>query len=604
MNAKVINAVLPEADRHIPAGYDPALYRLRHSCAHILAQAVVELFPDVKLGIGPPIDDGFYYDFDLPASIGPDDLARIEEVMRRIIREGHDFVRREPSPAELRERFAGQPYKLDLIDSLDGSDGSLSAYRQDSFEDLCRGPHVDNTREIDPDAVKLLHTAGAYWRGDSSKPMLQRIYGTAWPTTAELGDYLNRVEESKKRDHRYIGRSRDLFSTSAAVGAGLVLWHPKAAMVRFLAERFSQEAHLLNGYEWVYTPHIGRSCLWETSGHLDFYKDSMYSPIDIDGEQYYLKPMSCPFHIEIFKSRPRSYRELPVRYAEYAQVYRYELSGTLHGMTRVRGFCQDDAHTFCLPEQVDAEIRHALKFSLYVLRTFGLTDFKAYVSTRGESKAIGALEDWDRAVESLKAAVDGEGLAYEIDEGGAAFYGPKIDLKVRDSLGREWQLSTIQFDFNLPERFGLQYIGADGQPHRPYMVHRALFGSAERFFAMLVEHYAGAFPLWLAPVQVMIIPVTDQQVDYARQICADLKRHGLRTEVDDGDSRMSGKIRDAEVERIPYVLVVGKKEVLASTVSVRSREDGDIGPMTVDEFVDRTKAEREATTPTVVGGLP
>src|SRR3569833_925918 len=389
-------------------------------------------------------------------------------------------------------------------------------------------------------------------------------------------------DEVGRPDHREIGRGRDLFSTSTSVGPGLILWHPKAAMVRYLAERFCQHAHVLNGYEWVYTPHIGKAGLWETSGHLHVYKDSMYNPSDIDGDLYYLKPMSCPFHIEIYKNRPHSYRELPVRYAEYAQVYRYELSGTLNGMTRVRGFCQDDAHSFCTPEQVPGEIRHALKFSLYVLRTFGLSDFQAYVSTRPEDKSIGAVELWEEAIATLKASAEEVGVPYSIDEGGGAFYGPKIDIKVKDSLGREWQLSTVQLDFNLPERFGLEYIGADGKPHRPVMVHRALFGSSERFFAMLVEHYSGAFPMWLAPLQVSIVPVTDAQVEYARRVCANLKRQGVRAEVDAGDDRLSGKIRAAEVERVPYILVVVKREAATSTVSVRSRERGDAGVMSVD----------------------
>ena len=371
-------------------------------------------------------------------------------------------------------------------------------------------------------------------------------------------------------------------------------------MVRFLAERFSQQAHVINGYDWVYKPHIGRAGLWETSGHLANFKDSMYNPIDIDGDEYYLKPMSCPFHTEIYKSRPRSYRDLPLRYAEYAQVYRYEQSGTLQGMARVRGFCQDDAHTFCLPDQVQAEIVHALKFSLYVLRAFGLTEFKAYISTRPEKKAIGASEDWDMAIECLKRAVDGEGLPDEIDEGGGAFYGPKIDLKVKDSLGREWQLSTVQFDFNLPVRFGLEYIGADGQPHRPTMVHRALFGRAERFFAMLVEHYAGAFPLWLAPTQVTIVPITDGHLDYARAVAADLKRADMRVRVDDGDSRMSGKIREAQVEKIPFVLVVGDKERDAGTVSVRSRDSGQLGAMTIETFLQITQGERDLAIATAI----
>ncbi len=580
----------------IPSGYDPALYRLRHSCAHLLAQAVLEAYPDAKLGIGPPVENGFYYDFELPAALGPDALAEIEQTMKRLIKEDHSFVKQEPSQAALQEKFSKQPYKLELMQSLSEAPAVLSTYTQGSFEDLCRGPHVASTRGINPDAVRLTQTAGAYWRGDASRPMLQRIYGTAWASAADLESYLQALEDAKKRDHRTLSRSLDFFSISDAVGPGLILWHPKGAMVRFLAEQFSQQAHLLNGYDWVYTPHIGRAGLWQTSGHLDFFKDAMYRPIDVDGDEYYLKPMSCPFHAEIYKSRPRSYKDLPVRYAEYAQVYRHELSGTLSGMTRVRGFCQDDAHTFCLPEQVGVEIQHALRFSLYVLRTFGLTQFKAYLSTRPEEKAIGTEEEWESAIAQLQSAVEEEGLPYEVDEGGGAFYGPKIDLKVQDSLGREWQLSTIQFDFNLPGRFGLTYTGKDGQPHQPYMVHRALFGSAERFFALLVEHYAGAFPLWLAPVQVSVIPVTDAHLDYARAAAAKLKQLGMRVAVDDSDARMSGKIRTAQLEKVPYVLVVGGRETENETVSVRSREGGDIGSMTLDEFLTLTKEARELGT--------
>lgn len=586
----------------IPNGYDVNLYCIRHSCAHVLAQAVLEIYPDAKLGIGPPVENGFYYDFALPQALTLEDLTAVEAVMKRLLREPQDFVRQEPDAKALRLLFSEQPYKLELMDTLSAQDKAvLSTYTQGSFIDLCRGPHVGSTQEIVTEAVALLSVAGAYWRGDASRPMLQRIHGTAWATPAELKAHLLRLEDAKKRDHRTIGKNLDFFSTSEAVGPGLILWHPKGAMVRFLAEQFSQQAHLLNGYDWVYTPHIGRAGLWQTSGHLDFYKDSMYSPIEIDGDEYYLKPMSCPFHTEIYKSRPRSYRDLPIRYAEYAQVYRYELSGTLNGMTRVRGFCQDDAHTFCLPEQVDAEIHHALKFSLYVLRSFGLTNFKAYLSTRSEKKAIGTPEEWENAVAHLQAAVDRENLPCEIDEGGGAFYGPKIDLKVQDSLGREWQLSTIQFDFNLPGRFGLTYVGADGQPHTPFMIHRALFGSAERFFAMLVEHYAGAFPLWLAPTQISIVPVTDTHLDYALRVAAELKQSGLRVEVNDGDGRMSGKIREAQIERIPYVLVVGSKEQEEVTVSVRSREEGDVGPMTLTAFLELIREASTLGTAAVIG---
>ena len=584
-NTEIMNTTTTNTG--IPSGYDADLYRLRHSCAHVLAQAVLEIYPDAKLGIGPPVEHGFYYDFAISESLTADDLTAIEAVMKRLLKESQNFARQEPDREALRVLFSEQPYKLELMDSILAQDNAvLSTYTNGSFTDLCRGPHVGSTLEINPEAVALLSVAGAYWRGDSARPMLQRIYGTAWATPAELKGHLDRLEDAKKRDHRTISKNLDFFSTSEAVGPGLILWHPKGAMVRFLAEQFSQQAHLLNGYDWVYTPHIGRAGLWQTSGHLDFFKDSMYSPMEVDGDEYYLKPMSCPFHAEIYKSRPRSYRDLPIRYAEYAQVYRYELSGTLNGMTRVRGFCQDDAHTFCLPDQVDAEIHHALKFSLYVLRTFGLTNFKAYLSTRSEKKAIGSPEDWETAVAHLQAAVDRENLPYERDEGGGAFYGPKIDLKVQDSLGREWQLSTIQFDFNLPGRFGLSYIGPDGQPHTPFMIHRALFGSAERFFAMLVEHYAGAFPLWLAPTQVSLVPVTDTHLEYARSVATELKRSGLRVEVNDGDGRMSGKIREAQIEKIPYVLVVGSKEQKNGTVSVRSREAGDIGPMTLPPFLE------------------
>lgn len=422
-----MNTNTENTNADIPNGYDPHLYRVRHSCAHVLAQAVLELYPDAKLGIGPPIDNGFYYDFALPAPLGPEDLTAIEAVMKRLLQEPQDFVRQEPDTEALRLLFSGQPYKKELMDTLSAPpEAVLSTYTQGSFTDLCRGPHVSNTREINADAVKLLSVAGAYWRGDASRPMLQRIYGTAWATAAELEAHLQRLEDAKKRDHRTISRNLDFFSISEAVGPGLILWHPKGAMVRFLAEQFSQSAHLLNGYDWVYTPHIGRAGLWQTSGHLDFYKDSMYSPIEIDGDEYYLKPMSCPFHAEIYKSRPRSYKDLPLRYAEYAQVYRYELSGTLNGMTRVRGFCQDDAHTFCLPEQAGQEIRHALRFSLSILRTFGLTDFKAYLSTRPEKKAIGSPEEWDSATRQLEAAVIEEGLSYERDEGGGHFTGRRL----------------------------------------------------------------------------------------------------------------------------------------------------------------------------------
>ncbi len=582
---------------------DDPYYRLRHSLAHVMAQAVLEIFPEGKVAIGPPIEHGFYYDFDLPRSLTPDDLDEIEARMRRIISGNYPFIYRVVSPEEARQLFKDQPYKLELIEGLaqgadeygelhPGTNGGtvISTYRQDSFEDLCRGPHLEHTGQIDPEAFKLMSIAGAYWRGNEKNPQLQRIYGTAWNSKAELDQYLWRLEEAKKRDHRRLGKELDLFSISDEVGPGLILWHPKGAMIRVIAEDFARQAHLNAGYEWVFSPHIGRAHLWETSGHLDFYKENMYSPMDIEGEAYYAKPMNCPFHIQIYKTHLRSYRDLPRRYAEYGTVYRYEMSGVLHGLTRVRGFTQDDAHIFCRPDQVEDEISRALEFSLYVLRAFGLNEFTAYLSTRPE-KFVGRPEDWERATAALERAVEAHALPYQRDEGGGAFYGPKIDLKVHDALGREWQLSTIQFDFNLPERFGLEYIGEDGQPHRPYMVHRALMGSMERFFGVLIEHFAGAFPLWLAPVQATLIPITDKQMAYAEQVRQQLVAAGLRVEIDDSRDRMQGKIRRAQLQKIPYMLIIGAKEQEAGAVAVRMRSGEDLGPMPLADFVARAVQE-------------
>jgi threonyl-tRNA synthetase len=584
-------AVTPESDPN---------YRLRHSAAHVMAEAVLDMFPEGKVAIGPPIEDGFYYDFDLPRPLTPDDLEQIEARMREIIAGKFPFSRREVGAEEARTIFAGQPYKLELIDGLARGldeygetargDTVISTYKHDTFEDLCRGPHVAHTGEIAPDGFKLLSVAGAYWRGDEKNAMLQRIYGTAWNSKAELDQYLWRLEEAKRRDHRRLGRELDLFSISDEVGPGLILWHPKGAMIRVLAEDFSRQAHLQHGYDWVYSPHIGRSQLWKTSGHLGFYKDNMYSPMDIEGEEYYAKPMNCPFHIEIYKSHLRSYRDLPKRYAEYGTVYRFERSGVLHGLTRVRGFTQDDAHIFCRPDQVEDEISAALEFSLYVLRSFGLTDFTAYLSTRPE-KYVGDPDTWDFATAALRRAVEQHDLPYEVDEGGGAFYGPKIDLKVKDALGREWQLSTIQFDFNMPARFGLEYIGEDNQPHQPYMVHRALLGSMERFFGVLIEHYGGAFPLWLAPVQATIIPIADRHQPYAREVAARLKGAGLRAEVDDSNNRMGNKIRQAQLQKVPYMLIIGDKEEQAGAVAVRQRSGEDLGALPLEEFVARALAE-------------
>jgi threonyl-tRNA synthetase len=580
---------------------DNDLYRIRHSAAHVMAEAVLEMFPQAKYTIGPPIEDGFYYDFDLPRSLTPEDLEKIEKRMRQIIAGHYPFTREVVTAEEARTIFKDQPYKLELIGGLEqgGFDEygnplsekpEISIYKHDKFVDLCRGPHVENTGQINPSAIKLMSVAGAYWRGDEHNPMLQRIYGTAWHNSKELDEYLWRLEEAKKRDHRKLGKELDLFSVSEDVGPGLILWHPKGAMIRVLIEDFSRQAHLNNGYEWVFSPHIGRGYLWETSGHLGFYKDSMYSPMDIEGEAYYAKPMNCPFHIEIYKSHTRSYRDLPRRYAEYGTVYRYERSGVLHGLTRVRGFTQDDAHIFCRPDQIEVEINRTLDFSLYILRSFGLNDFKAYLATRPED-SVGDPADWVKATEALRRAVEQHEIPYEVDEGGGAFYGPKIDLKVNDALGREWQLTTIQFDFNMSERFGLEYIGEDGQPHRPYMVHRALLGSMERFFGVLIEHYAGAFPVWLSPVQAILIPIADRHLDYAYEVAEKLKAAGMRVEVDVRGERMNAKIRDAQKQKIPYMLVIGDKEVERSEVALRLRSGDNPGPMPLEAFI--TKAQQD-----------
>jgi len=575
------------------------LYKIRHSAAHVMAQAVLEMIPEAKYTIGPPVENGFYYDFDLPRNLTPDDLKQIEKRMRQIVQDKHEFKKTVISADEAKKVFANQPYKLELIEGLEK--GSLdeygnplnerpeiSIYQQDTFVDLCRGPHVQNTKEIKQDAFKLMNIAGAYWRGDEKNKMLQRIYGTAWEKADDLKQYLWKLEEAKKRDHRKLGKELDLFSISEDVGPGLILWHPKGAMIRVLVEDFSRNAHLENGYEWVFSPHIGRAHLWQTSGHLNFYKESMYSPMDIEGEDYYAKPMNCPFHIQIFKSHLRSYRDLPRRYAEYGTVYRYERSGVLHGLTRVRGFTQDDAHIFCRPDQVEEEISRALEFSLYVLRSMGLTDFKAYLSTMPE-KYVGDPANWDKATEALRRAIEAHELPYEVDEGGGAFYGPKIDLKVMDALDREWQLSTIQFDFNLPERFGLEYIGEDGQPHQPYMVHRALLGSMERFFGVLIEHFGGAFPVWMAPVQAVVIPIADRHLEYSREVAGKLRTEGLRIELDERPERMNAKIRDAQNQKVPYMLVLGDNEMNAGQVSIRVRDGSQQNNILLGEFVARAK---------------
>jgi threonyl-tRNA synthetase len=578
------------------------LYRVRHSAAHVMAQAVLEIFPDGKFAIGPPIEDGFYYDFDLPRPLTPEDLEVIEKRMREIIAGDFEFEKKVLEAKEAKQIFADQPYKLELIEGLEegGFDEygeplaekpEISIYTHDQFVDLCRGPHVDNTGSINPDAIKLMNVAGAYWRGDENRPMLQRIYGTAWESADDLEQYLWKLEEAKKRDHRNLGKELDLFSVNEDVGPGLILWHPKGGMVRKLAEDYCMEVHEKGGYDFVYSPHIGKAHLWETSGHLDWYQENMYSPLDIEGQEYYLKPMNCPFHVQIYKSKIRSYRDLPLRFAEWGTVYRYERSGVLHGLLRVRGFTQDDAHLFCRPDQMPDEIDRVLDFSLSILRAFGFRDFQAYLATRNPEKAAGSPEQWEAPTEALRNALDRAGIAYQVDEGEATFYGPKIDLKVRDALSREWQLTTIQFDFTLPERFDLAFVGEDGQEHRPYMIHRALLGSMERFMGVLIEHFAGAFPVWLAPTQAVLIPIADRHFEYAGEVAEKLRDSGLRVEVDTRGERMNAKIRDAQNQKIPYMLVVGDREVEDEAVSVRLRSEENLGAMPLESFIDRAKAD-------------
>jgi threonyl-tRNA synthetase len=539
---------------------------MRHSASHVMAEAVLSIFPDAKFGIGPAIEDGFYYDFDLPRPLTPDDLPVIEEKMSQIIKADLPFNHREITKAEAKKLFAAQPYKLELIDEI--PDEKVGIYEQGNFVDLCRGPHVKSTGEIK--AFKLTNIAGAYWRGNERFPMLQRIYGTAFSNQKELDEHLATIEEAKKRDHRKLGKELDLFLMPDEIGSGLVIYTPKGGRIRTVVEDFWRQEHFANGYEILYTPHIGLSKLWEISGHLDFYQENMYSPITIDEQEYYLKPMNCPFHMLAYKSRLRSYRELPLRWAELGTVYRYERSGVLLGLMRVRGFTQDDAHIICTPEQMNDEIYEVLRFSLHMLRTFGFAKYKVFLSTRPPD-AIGDEKLWKDAEDALRRVIDENRLDYEVDEGGGAFYGPKIDIKIEDALGRQWQATTIQFDFNEPERFDLTYVGADGQEHRPYMIHRALLGAWERFFGLLIEHYAGAFPIWLAPVQVKLIPVADRHLDYARKLESELRSRGVRAEVDDRSERMNLKIRQAQLEKIPYMLVVGDKEVADDTVSVRLR---------------------------------
>ena len=554
--------------------------KIRHSAAHVMADAVMQLFPDAKMGIGPPTKDGFYYDFEVTDPFTPDDLIKIEKRMSEIISGNHSFDKTTISRADAEHKFEHQPYKIELIENLESSE-PISTYSHGTFEDLCQGPHVKSTSDIC--AFKLLTVAGAYWRGSENNPMLQRIYGTAFESTEALEEHLNKLEEAEKRDHRTLGRALDLFSTHDEIGPGLTIWNPKGATLRSIVEQYWRDLHIQHNYQPVYSPHIGRSNLWETSGHLGFYNENMYAPMEIDEQQYYLKPMNCPFHIMVYKSSLRSYRELPLKLSELGTVYRYERSGVLHGLMRVRGFTQDDAHIFCMPDQIEEEIGKVLDLTFELLEAFGFNHYTIALSTRPE-KYVGEIDMWDHATDSLRKAIESRSLKYTIDEGGGAFYGPKIDLNIQDALDRDWQCTTVQFDFNLPERFNLVFQNDSGERAQPYMIHRAILGSIERFIGILIEHYSGAFPVWLAPVQGVIIPISDRHLDYAASVQKALSTSGLRIEVDSRRDRMNAKIRDAQMQKIPYMIVVGDSEEEADSVSVRLRDGTNLGAISVSEF--------------------
>ncbi len=559
----------------------------RHSSTHLMAQAVKELFPSAKMTIGPALEDGFYYDFDFERSFLPADLEKIEERMREIIKRDLPINRMELSREEAIQIFKdrGEPYKVELIEGVESL--PISVYRQGEFVDLCRGPHLPSTGAIGE--VRLLKTSGAYWRGDEKNNRLQRIYGTSFPDRAQLDAHLKNIEEIQKRDHRKLGKELDLFSISDEIGAGLVLWHPKGAIIRKTIEDFWRDEHLKAGYEIVFTPHIAHLGLWKQSGHLDFYKENMFAPMEVDGIPYEIKPMNCPFHIMIYKSRLRSYRDLPFRWAELGSVYRYERSGVLHGLLRVRGFTQDDAHLFCQPSQIESEILKVLDFTTFVLGTFGFSDYQIYLSTRPE-KYVGTLERWEMATAALSGALKQKGLAYEVDPGEGVFYGPKIDIKIKDALGRLWQCTTIQVDFNLPERFDIRYWGEDGKDHQPIMIHRALFGSMERFFGMLIEHYGGAFPTWIAPVQAKIILMTNDQEAYGCKVKSALEEIGIRCELDARKETLGAKIRDGQLTKVPYMLIIGKREMADGTLSVRNRS-GESTTMALSDFIEQIRTE-------------
>jgi len=592
----------------VTADSDDGLHTIRHSTAHVLAQAVLDLWPGATYAIGPPIEHGFYYDFELPggATFSNDDLEAIEARMREVIEADQAFERHEADAGEALDLFADHRYKREIIEQVTSgaasgemtgeasTDGSVTYYRNgDEFIDLCLGPHVPSTGRLGHFALQKV--AGAYWRGDEKQPMLQRIYGTAWADKKALKAHLHRLVEAEKRDHRRLAAEMDLLSWPEALGPGLAVWHPKGALVRKLIEDYSRARHEAGGYDFVYSPHIAKSVLWETSGHLDFYADGMYPPMELDGATYYPKPMNCPFHVAIFQSGQRSYRDLPSRLFELGTVYRYELSGVIHGLMRSRGFTQDDSHIFCTREQVPDELASLLDFTLSVLRAFGFEDFQAKLSTRPEDKAVGEEELWEMATDGLRAALESAGLDYVVDEGGGAFYGPKIDVDVTDAIGRPWQLSTIQLDFNLPERFELEYVGADGGRHRPVMIHRALMGSIERFFGVLLEHYAGAFPRWLAPEQVRVLPVADEHQAYAESVLNRLGDEGFRATLAAADESLGKRVRAGKVAKVPHVLVVGDDDRVNGTVGDNARgADAPERDLPLDEFVERLAAAVEA----------
>lgn len=559
-----------------------------HSTSHLMAQAVKRLFPGVRLAIGPAIDEGFYYDFAYERPFTPEDLLKIEDTMKEITKADLPIVRRDLPREEAVAFFQkkGENYKVEIIQEI--SDPEVSLYEQGEFVDLCEGPHLPSTGKIGP--FKLLTSAGAYWRGSEKNPMLQRIYGVSFPTQDELDAHLARLAEMKKRDHRKLGRELDLFSIHEEIGPGLVLWHPRGARIRRVIEDFWRQEHDQRGYDLVFTPHLARLDLWKRSGHLDFYKEYMFSPVRVEEANYQIKPMNCPFHILIYKSHLRSYRDLPIRLAEIGTVYRYERSGVLHGLLRVRGFTQDDAHIFCRPDQLEEEVLQVLDFTLFLSDTFGFYEHDIYLSTRPE-KAVGALSDWERATQALESALKTKDLKYQVDPGEGVFYGPKIDIKIKDTLGRAWQCATLQVDFNLPQRFSISYVGEDGREHQPIMIHRALMGSLERFLGVLIEQYAGAFPTWLAPIQVEVIPITQQQHEYAQQITRQLREQGIRVETDLRNEKMGLKIREAQLAKIPYMLITGDKEVKARTVSVRRRSEGDTGERSLADFITTIQEE-------------